>query len=76
MILYKKKPKDATEKPLELINEFGNFAGYKINMQKHSYMLITRDQKTNIGNSPINHTTKRISRNKPKETKHRYSENY
>ena len=45
MILYKKKPKDATEKPLELINEFGNFAGYKINMQKHSYMLITRDQK-------------------------------
>ena len=31
MILYIEKPKDATRKLLELINEFGNVAGYKIN---------------------------------------------
>ena len=31
MILYKENPKDATRKLLELINEFGKVAGYKIN---------------------------------------------
>ena len=31
MILYIKNPKDATRKLLELINEFGKVAGYKIN---------------------------------------------
>ena len=30
MILYIENPKDATRKLLELINEFGKFAGYKI----------------------------------------------
>ena len=39
MMLYKKKPKDATGKPLELINGFGNFARYKINMQKSDAFL-------------------------------------
>ena len=34
MILYIESPKDATRKQLELINEFGKFAGYKINAQK------------------------------------------
>ena len=34
MILYTKYPKDATRKILELINEFGKVAGYKINAQK------------------------------------------
>ena len=34
MILYKENPKDATKRPLELINEFGKVAGYKINAQK------------------------------------------
>ena len=33
MILYKENPKDATRKLLELINEFGKVAGYKINTQ-------------------------------------------
>ena len=33
MILYIENPKDATRKPLELINEFGKVAGYKINAQ-------------------------------------------
>ena len=34
MILYVVNPKDATRKLLELINEFGKLAGYKINAQK------------------------------------------
>ena len=34
MILYVENPKDATRKLLELINEFGKAAGYKINAHK------------------------------------------
>ena len=34
MILYIENPKDATRQLLELINEFGKVAGYKINAQK------------------------------------------
>ena len=34
MILYIENPKDATRKLLELINEFGKVAGYKINIYK------------------------------------------
>ena len=34
MILYIENPKDATRKLLELINEFGKVAGYKINAKK------------------------------------------
>ena len=33
MVLYIENPKDATRKLLELINEFGKVAGYKINAQ-------------------------------------------
>ena len=33
MILYIENPKDVTRKLLELINEFGKVAGYKINSQ-------------------------------------------
>ena len=33
MMLYIENPKDATKKLLELINEFGKVAGYKINIQ-------------------------------------------
>ena len=34
VILYVDNPKEATRKLLELINEFGKVAGYKINAQK------------------------------------------
>ena len=34
MILYVENPKDSTRKVLELINESGKVAGYKINAQK------------------------------------------
>ena len=33
MILYIENPKDATRKPLELMNELGKFADYKINVR-------------------------------------------
>ena len=45
MILYLESPKDATRKLLELINEFGKVAGYKINAQKSLAFLYTNDEK-------------------------------
>ena len=44
MILYIENPKDATRKLLELINELGKVAGYKINAQKSLVFLYTNDE--------------------------------
>ena len=44
MILYIEIPKDATRKLLELINESGKVAGYKINAQKSLAFLYTNDE--------------------------------
>ena len=46
MILYTENPKDATRKLLELINESGKVAGYKINAQKSLAFLYTNDEKS------------------------------
>ena len=46
MILYIENPKDSTRKLLELINEFGKVAGYKINAQKSLAFLHTNDEKS------------------------------
>ena len=46
MILYIENPKDATRKLLELINEFGKIAGYKINTQKSVAFLYTNNQRS------------------------------
>ena len=46
MILYIESPKDATRKLLELINEFGSIAIYKINAQKSLAFLYTNDEKS------------------------------
>ena len=46
MILYIENPKDATRKLLELINEFGKVAGYKINAQKSLVFLYTNDERS------------------------------
>ena len=44
-------PKDATRKLLELINEFGKVAGYKINTHKLTAFLFTKmkDKKEKLG---------------------------
>ena len=46
MMLYIENPKDATRKLLELINEFGQVAGYKINAQKSLAFPYTNDEKS------------------------------
>ena len=46
MILYIENPKDAIRKLLEVINEFGKVAGYKINAQKCLGLLYTNDEKS------------------------------
>ena len=46
MILYIEYPKGATRKLLELSNEFGKVAGYKINAQKSLAFLYTNDEES------------------------------
>ena len=82
LILYIENPKDATRKLLELINEFGKIAGYKINAQKSLALLYTNDEKSESEIKeilPFTTATKRIKYlgiNLPKETKDLYAENY
>ena len=45
-ILYVENTKDATRKLLELINEFGNVAGYRLKAQKSLAFLYTNDEKS------------------------------
>ena len=46
MILYIENLKDATRKLLELINEFGKVAGYKIHAQKSLAFLYTNNKRS------------------------------
>ena len=46
MILYIDDPKGATTKLLELISEFGDIAGYKINAQKYLAFLYTNNERS------------------------------
>ena len=41
MIMYMENPIDSTKKLLDLINEFGKTAGYKVNTQKSQAFLYT-----------------------------------
>ena len=43
MILDIENPKDSTRRLLELINEYSNAAGYKINTQKSLAFLYTNN---------------------------------
>uniref|UniRef100_A0A8C9CIL4 RNA-directed DNA polymerase n=1 Tax=Phocoena sinus TaxID=42100 RepID=A0A8C9CIL4_PHOSS len=81
MILSIENPKDATRKLLELINEFGKVAGYKINAQKSLAFLNTNEKSESEMKKtlPFTIATKRIKYlgiNLPKETKDLYAENY
>ena len=69
MILYIENPKDATRELLELINEFGKVAGYKINARNllHSYTLMMKNLKEKLrkhSHLPLQQKNK-IPRNKP-----------
>ena len=81
MILYLANPKDTTRKLLELINEFGKAAGYKINTHKliaFLYINIERSERENRETIPFTITLKRIKYlgiNLPKETKDLFCEN-
>ena len=46
MILYIENPQDATKQLLELINEFGKVAGYKINAQKSLAFLYINNKRS------------------------------
>ena len=82
MILYIENPNDATRKLLELINEFGRVAGYKINAQKSLAFLYTNSEKSEREikeTLPFTIATKRIKYlgiNLHKEAEDLYSENY
>ena len=82
MILYIGNPKDSINKLLELISEFSNFAGYKINTQKSLAFLYTNNEtsETEIKKSiPFTIATKIIKYlgiNLLKKTKELYTENF
>ena len=63
MTLYIEYPKDATRKLLELIYEFCNVAGYKIDAQKSLAFLYTNDEESEREikeTLPFTSATKRI----------------
>ena len=82
MVLYIENPKDGTRQLLELINEFGKVAGYKINAQKSLEFLYINDEKSEREikeTLPFTIATKRIKYlgiNLHKETKDLYAEKY
>ena len=77
-----RNPKDSIRKLLELISEFSEVSGYKINTQESLAFLYTKNEKSEreIKESiPFTIATKRIKYlgiNLPKETKELYTENY
>ena len=44
MIVYMENPIDSTKKLLDLINEFGKTAGYKVNTKKSKPFLYTHNE--------------------------------
>ena len=82
MIVYMENPIHSTKKWLDLINEFGKTAGYKVNTQKSKAFLYTNNEteETEIREkNPIWYSNKKnqVPRNKPNQGgKNLYSENY
>ena len=82
MIVYMESPIDSTKKLLDLINEFGKTAGYRVNTQKSKAFLYTNNEtaETEIRKEipfdiPIR-KIKYLGINLTKEVKDLYSENY
>ena len=72
MIVYIENPIDSTKKLLDLINEFGKTAGYKVNTKKSKAFLYTINEtaETEIRKkNPIrySHKKNKVPRNKPNQ---------
>ena len=82
MTLYIENLKDATRKILDLNNEFGKVAGYKINAQRSLPLLYTNNESSEreINETiPFTIATKRIKYlgiSLPKDIKNLHSDNY
>uniref|UniRef100_A0A5F9CG06 RNA-directed DNA polymerase n=1 Tax=Oryctolagus cuniculus TaxID=9986 RepID=A0A5F9CG06_RABIT len=82
MILYLEDPKNSTKRLLELIEEFGKVAGYKINAQKSTAFVYTSNamaEKELLRSIPFTIATKTIKYlgiNLTKDVKDLYDENY
>ena len=82
MIVYIENPIDSTKKLLDLINEFGKTAGYKVNTQKSKPFLYTNNETAAMEirkKIPFDIATRKIKYlgiNLTKEVKDLYSENY
>uniref|UniRef100_A0A5F9C3K5 RNA-directed DNA polymerase n=1 Tax=Oryctolagus cuniculus TaxID=9986 RepID=A0A5F9C3K5_RABIT len=82
MILYLEDPKNSTKRLLELIEEFGKVAGYKINAQKSTAFVYTDNAMTEkelLRSIPFTIATKTIKYlgiNITKDVKDLYDENY
>ena len=82
MIVYIENPTDSAKKLLDLINEFGKTARYKVNIQKSKAFLYTNNEISKIeirGKIPFAIATRKIKYlriNLTKEVKNLYSENY
>ena len=82
MIVNIENPIDSTKKLLDVINEFGKTAGYKVNTQNSKPFLYTNNKtaETDIKKKiPLDIATRKIKYlgiNLPKEIKDLYSENY
>nr|KAF6382586.1 hypothetical protein mPipKuh1_008942 [Pipistrellus kuhlii] len=82
MILYKENPKDSIKKLLDLINEFGNVVGHKINAKKSRAVLYINNELTERETKkaiPFANAPKKLRYlgiNLTKEVKDLYSKNY
>ena len=82
MILYLEDPKISSRKLLDLINQFSNIAGYKINKHKPKAFLYASDETAERQmrkTTPFAIASKKLKHleiNLTKEVKHLYNENY
>ena len=82
MILYIENPKASTPRLLELIQQFGSVAGYKINAQKSVAFLYTnneteeREIKESIPFTIVPQSVRCLGINLTKELKDLYPKNY
>ena len=82
MILYLEKPKASTPGELELIQQFGSVAGYKINAQKSMAFLYTnneteeREIRESVSFTIAPKSIRYLGINLTKEVKDLYPKNY